>query len=431
MSSPARRIGWSLSTFVSLATLAGAGCGPAVTQSPMAAPAAPVKAAEEVKAIGEVLDDWHAAAARADEERYFALLTEDAVFLGTDATERWDKKAFLAYAHPHFFNGKAWKFHSTRRSIVLGPGGQSAWFDEDLGTEKLGPARGSGALVKGEDGWRIALYNLSIPIPNDRFDAVRKIIAGDGEGEPQTAPLPGLAEACAAAAPGTVCGVVGFTGTPPVMKEPRQRPDADFCKLDHVVHDSVLVKQGRLQDVVIRVVSGLDVSAKPGKAAKPKGSVDIHQRKCVFAPRVTTAIVGQTIRFINEDATLHNIHAYDAEGQSWFNMAQPKGAAAIEKDLEDEGILRLSDDVHPWMTGFVVVSPHRYITVTPETGVFTLQGLPEGKYGVEAWHSIYGKKRATVTVKGGEVTTVSFAYTGKEPFAEENKRAAEDARSYP
>lgn len=426
MSSPARRIGWSLSTFVSLATLAG--CGPAVTQSPTPAAAVPGKAADEVKAIAEVLDDWHAAAARADEERYFGLLTEDAVFLGTDATERWDKKAFLAYAHPHFFNGKAWNFHSTRRSIVLAPGGRSAWFDEDLGTEKLGPARGSGALVKQEDGWRIALYNLSIPIPNDRFDAVRKIIAGDGESEPQTAPLPGLAEACAAASPGTVCGVVGFTGTPPVMKEPRQRPDADFCKLDHVVHDSVLVKQGRLKDVVIRVVSGLPASTRP---AKPTGSVDIHQRKCVFAPRVATAIVGQTLRFLNEDGTLHNIHAYDKDGQSWFNMAQPRGAPAIEKDLEDEGIVRLSDDVHPWMTGFVVVSPHKHITVTPETGVFTLAGLPEGKYGIEAWHSIYGKKRATVTVKSGEVSTVSFAYTGKEAFAEENRRAAEDVQSYP
>lgn len=129
-----------------------------------------------MKAIAKVLDDWHAAASRADEEGYFGLMTEDSVFLGTDATERWDEKAFRAYAHPHFAKGKAWSFHATRRAIVIAPGGQSAWFDEDLATERLGPARGTGTLVKRPEGWRIALYNLSIPIPNERFDAVRKLI---------------------------------------------------------------------------------------------------------------------------------------------------------------------------------------------------------------------------------------------------------------
>lgn len=139
--------------------------------------------ANDEKAISQVLDDWHLAASRADEERYFGLMTDQSVFLGTDMTERWDKKAFRAYAHPHFAKGKAWSFRATRRAIVLAPGGQSAWFDEDLATERLGPARGTGALVKQAEGWRITLYNLSIPIPNERFDAVRKLI--DAAPEPK------------------------------------------------------------------------------------------------------------------------------------------------------------------------------------------------------------------------------------------------------
>ena len=131
--------------------------------------------------IAAVLDAWHLAAAKAQEDAYFGHLSEDSIFLGTDATERWDKKAFRAYAHPHFAKGKAWKFRSVRREIVIAAEGGSAWFDEDLETERLGPARGSGALVRTKDGWRIAHYNLTIPIPNDRFDAVKKIIA---EGPP-------------------------------------------------------------------------------------------------------------------------------------------------------------------------------------------------------------------------------------------------------
>lgn len=127
--------------------------------------------------INEVLDDWHAAAAAADEARYFGHLTASAVFLGTDATERWTKEEFQAYAHPHFAKGKAWTFTSVRRSIGLGPGPTTAWFEEDLSTPNLGPARGSGVLVLEGKVWRIDQYNLSVPIPNEIFDEVKKLIA--------------------------------------------------------------------------------------------------------------------------------------------------------------------------------------------------------------------------------------------------------------
>jgi ketosteroid isomerase-like protein len=180
--------------------IAGAGCSPAApapcapsdvtpaASGPGASPAQGGAASEEEKRIAAVLDDWHDAAAKADETRYFGHLTEDSVFLGTDATERWDKAAFQAYASPHFAKGKAWRFRAARRAIAVGAGGQVAWFDEDLVTEKLGPARGSGVLVRTGRGWQIAHYNLSIPIPNERFDAVRKIIAAPAGEPPAAAP---------------------------------------------------------------------------------------------------------------------------------------------------------------------------------------------------------------------------------------------------
>ena len=84
----------------------------------------------------------------ADEARYFGHFAAGAVFLGTDATERWDAVAFRAYAHPHFARGKAWSFSAVRRAIILAPDGTVAWFDEDLATPNLGPARGSGVLVR-------------------------------------------------------------------------------------------------------------------------------------------------------------------------------------------------------------------------------------------------------------------------------------------
>lgn len=140
------------------------------------APRAPIDVAGEKAAVARVLDDLNDAADKADEARYFALYADDAVFLGTDGTERWTLAAFRAFAHPHFAKGKAWSFRSVRRAITISAGGDVAWFDEDLATPNLGPSRGSGVLVKRQDGWKIAQYNLAIVIPNEKLDAVKAII---------------------------------------------------------------------------------------------------------------------------------------------------------------------------------------------------------------------------------------------------------------
>lgn len=123
-----------------------------------------------------VLDAWHLAAAQCDEARYFGLMTEDAVFLGTDAKERWNREQFRAWAAPFFKRGKAWTFRATRRTVAFSRSGDAAWFEEDLETPNLGPARGSGVLVKAGGAWRIAQYDLSVPIPNGVFNEVKAII---------------------------------------------------------------------------------------------------------------------------------------------------------------------------------------------------------------------------------------------------------------
>jgi ketosteroid isomerase-like protein len=126
--------------------------------------------------VSAVLDDWHRAAAAANEARYFSHFTPDAVFMGTDATERWTRDEFRNWAQPYFAKGKAWTFKATRRHMTFSKDGHVAWFDEDLETANLGPCRGSGVLVRDGDAWKIAQYNLSVPIPNEAFKDVKKII---------------------------------------------------------------------------------------------------------------------------------------------------------------------------------------------------------------------------------------------------------------
>ena len=133
-------------------------------------------ASDETPRVAAVLDDWHAAAAAADEARYFSHFSPDAVFLGTDATERWTVEEFRRYAHPYFARGKAWSFHAVSRHVAFSPDGSVAWFDEALDTPNLGPARGSGVLVRAAGRWKIAHYDLSVPIPNALMSEIRRWI---------------------------------------------------------------------------------------------------------------------------------------------------------------------------------------------------------------------------------------------------------------
>ena len=117
-------------------------------------------------AINSVVDAWHQAAAQSDFNSYFNLMTDDAIFIGTDATENWTKDEFQAYAKPHFDKGKAWSFHPLQRNIFFSKDKKMAWFDELLDTQ-MKICRGSGVLVKVKNQWKIAHYVLSISIPNE------------------------------------------------------------------------------------------------------------------------------------------------------------------------------------------------------------------------------------------------------------------------
>jgi hypothetical protein len=126
----------------------------------------PAPAGDAVSAINRVVDDWHHAAAVADEAKYFGYTAPEFVFLGTDATERWDVASFRAYAHPYFAAGRAWTFVPRDRHVVVAGDGNTAWFDELLDSASYGICRGSGVMRNVGGAWKIAQYNLSIPIPN-------------------------------------------------------------------------------------------------------------------------------------------------------------------------------------------------------------------------------------------------------------------------
>lgn len=131
---------------------------------------------KEKTEIGAMLDGFNIAAAKADFTTYFNYFAEESTFIGTDATEVWDKKAFMNWAKPYFDKNTTWNFTSLKRNIYFSKDGKMAWFDELLDTQ-MKICRGSGVLEKINGQWKVKQYVLSVTVPNDVVDKVVEIKA--------------------------------------------------------------------------------------------------------------------------------------------------------------------------------------------------------------------------------------------------------------
>jgi len=121
-------------------------------------------------ALDSLIDGLHKDAHEGNFETYFARYTNDAVFMGTDKTERWTIDAFKAYAAPAFQDGHGWTYAVVERNWE--GDGDTRWFDEILFNEKLGHCRGTGVVEKVDGNWKIAHYSLTLLIPNDIAETV-------------------------------------------------------------------------------------------------------------------------------------------------------------------------------------------------------------------------------------------------------------------
>ena len=114
--------------------------------------------------IDSLLNGLHEDAHKGNFEAYFDRYSSDAVFLGTDKTERWNIQEFKSYAEPAFEDGHGWTYKVIERNWE--GNGDTRWFDEILYNEKLGHCRGTGVIKLTNGEWKIAHYALTMLVPN-------------------------------------------------------------------------------------------------------------------------------------------------------------------------------------------------------------------------------------------------------------------------
>ena len=141
----------------------------------------------------------------------------------------------------------------------------------------------------------------------------------------------------------------------------------------------------------------------------PAEPVTIVQRNCQYLPRVVAARVGQTLRIVNQDTTLHNLHSQST--MNVFNVTQPRSGMVFDFPLKAaEVMMRLTCDAHRWMFGYIAVMTHPYFAVSGADGSYTIANVPPGRYTVKTWHERFGEQTKTVVVAADGAATLDIAY---------------------
>jgi plastocyanin len=210
---------------------------------------------------------------------------------------------------------------------------------------------------------------------------------------------------------GTVTGSVRTDGPPRTLPALKIAKDASVCGQE-AAQDVLVVKDKMIANVVVSL-KGATGTTKP----TPDASVD--QVGCRYTPHVQAVTVGTTLRLLNNDAVLHNVHGTQ-EGSgaplTVFNVAMPFKGQKLPTVLRRPGPVKLRCDAgHTWMSAWVHVFDHPYFAVTDAKGRFTIKDVPPGKYTLQLWHEPVEEKgkpmllEIPVIVKAGEQTSTDAA----------------------
>ena len=205
----------------------------------------------------------------------------------------------------------------------------------------------------------------------------------------------------------SISGTVTYVGAVPEMALLDMSVDPVCVELNRANPQRrevpVLGAERRLANVLVQLKGGL-----PHSEHEPPGTVvEFDQSGCRFAPHVFALRVGQTLRVLNPDGTLHTVHAYSRVNPA-FNDAMPRFRTVLERVFSKAEPVPfvVKCEVHPWMNAWVAVFDHPYFFVTGRDGSFRIGSLPAGTYELELWHERLPAQTHTVTVGAGESVRV-------------------------
>jgi hypothetical protein len=129
---------------------------------------------EQEIVLNQLMDTWHLAAAKANEKVFFSMMSEDAVYIGTDKTERWLRDELREWSAEAFARESAWNFKAKERNWRINKENQFAICDELLETW-MGPCRSTAVLGWNGKSWQIIHYQLSVTVDNAKIEDFKSL----------------------------------------------------------------------------------------------------------------------------------------------------------------------------------------------------------------------------------------------------------------
>jgi plastocyanin len=128
----------------------------------------------------------------------------------------------------------------------------------------------------------------------------------------------------------------------------------------------------------------------------------MDQKGLMFQPHIMAVEQGTTVDFLNSDSVAHNVFWISVGGNKKLghNLGTwPKGEKRSFK-FDNPGAVPLLCNVHPEMSGYIVVSPTPYYALSDKSGNYKIEGVPDGSYTVSAWHEGAKNQSKPVNVSG-------------------------------
>lgn len=152
------------------------------------------------------------------------------------------------------------------------------------------------------------------------------------------------------------------------------------------------------------------IDAIAGKTFPPPAKpVTMDQKNLKFAPHVLVILKGTTVNFLNSDPVGHNVFWPSISGNKKLAHNLGTWPQGQEKSFtfNDPGVASLLCNVHPEMSGYVVVVATPYFAVTNKDGDFEIKDVPPGKYTLTTW-SEEGKPVTQAVEVGAGAVNVSI-----------------------
>ena len=164
--------------------------------------------------------------------------------------------------------------------------------------------------------------------------------------------------------------------------------------------------KGKVESTPPKYLADTIVYLKEVKGTYPPKTISMDQRGMRFVPLIVVATVGDTVKFLNHDAVVHNVYSPDNEG---YNLGSFKQNEVRTYTFKKPGVYTQLCSIHPEMLGYIFVGQNPYAAPVDKAGGYEIKDVPPGTYKLSVWNAKLKAPDKTITVAEGKTAVENLS----------------------